>query len=95
MNDFKSNNKGEGKAGSEKQPDVQNMTAELAKAMRGKSEQEIWNAILAQAEQGKKDGTLTNADLDNFYNALAPFVDGFKKQRLKSVIARLKQIDPS
>lgn len=92
MKDFKSYSS-ENKEGAQK-TDTANMTAELAKAMRGKSEQEIWNAILTQAEQGKRDGTLTNADLDNFYNALSPFVDGFKKQRLKSVIARLKQINP-
>ncbi len=69
-----------------------NMATMLAKAFNGKSEGQIWQTILAQAEQGKRDGTLTNADLDNFYNAISPLVDGFKRQKLKSVIARLKSI---
>lgn len=69
-----------------------NMAAMLAKAFNGKSEGQILQTILAQAEQGKRDGTLTNADLDNFYNTLAPLLDGFKRQKLKSVIAKLKAI---
>ena len=69
-----------------------NMAAMLAKAFNGKSEGQILQTIIAQAEQGKRDGTLTNADLDNFYNTLAPLVDGFKRQKLKSIIARLKSI---
>ena len=69
-----------------------NMAAMLAKAFEGKSEGQILQTIIAQAEQGKRDGTLTNADLDNFYNTLAPLLDGFKKQRLRIIIARLKQI---
>ncbi len=69
-----------------------NLAAAIAKAFNGRSEKDVWTAILAQAEQGKRDGTLTNADLDNFYNAVAPLVDGYKRQKLKGVIARLKQI---
>ena len=73
-----------------------NNTVELAKvlskAMAGKNEGQILQTILAEAERGKREGTLTNADLDNFYNALALFVDGFKKRKLKEVIMRLKGI---
>lgn len=69
-----------------------NMATMLAKAFNGKSEGQILQTILAQAEQGKRDGTLTNADLDNFYNALAPVLDGFKRKKLQNIIARLKSI---
>lgn len=69
-----------------------NLAAAMAKAFNGKSEGQIWQTILEQAEQGKRNGTLTNADLDNFYNALAPLVDGFKRQKLKSIITKLKSI---
>lgn len=69
-----------------------NMATMLAKAFNGKSEGQILQTILAQAEQGKRDGSLTNADLDNFYNALAPMLDGFKRQRLKAIIQKLKAI---
>ncbi len=73
-----------------------NSTVELAKvltkAMSGKSEGQILSTIIAEAERGKREGTLTNADLDNFYNALSPMLDGFKKRKLKEVITRLKSI---
>lgn len=69
-----------------------NMATMLAKAFNGKSEGQILQTILAQAEQGKRDGSLTNADLDNFYNALAPMLDGFKRQKLKAIIQKLKAI---
>lgn len=73
-----------------------NNTVELAKiltkAMSGKSESQILKTIISEAERGKRDGTLTNADLDNFYAALSPMLDGFKKKKLKEVIMRLKSI---
>ena len=69
-----------------------NISATLARAVSGKSEGQINSTIIAQAEQGKRDGTLTNADLDNFYNTLAPLLDGFKKKKLQQVIAKLKAI---
>ncbi len=69
-----------------------NMATMIAKAMSGKSEGQILQTILAQAEQGKRDGTLTNADLDNFYSAIYPMLDGFKRQKLKKIISQLKLI---
>lgn len=69
-----------------------NLAATLARAFAGKSEGQILSTIIAQAEQGKRDGTLTNADLDNFYNTLAPLLDGFRKKKLQQVIAKLKAI---
>ena len=79
----------------EKAADV-NSTVELAKtlskAMNGKSQGQLLQTIIAEAERGKREGTLTNADLDNFYNALSPMLDGFKRKKLKEVITRLKSI---
>lgn len=73
-----------------------NNTVELAKfvskAMNGKSEGQLLRTIIAEAERGKREGTLTNADLDNFYSALAPMLDGIKRKKLKEVIAKLKEI---
>ncbi len=97
MKDFKSYKPEEGKneQSNSQNANVEqtvNLAAAMAKAFNGKSEGQIWQTILEQAEQGKRNGTLTNADLDNFYNALAPLVDGFKRQKLKSIISKLKAI---
>lgn len=69
-----------------------NMATTLAKAFNGKSEGQILQTIIAQAEQGKRDGTLTNEDLDNFYRALSPLLDGFKKKKLGQIINKLKAL---
>lgn len=94
MKDFKSYNPEPPKK-PENNADV-NSTVELAKAiskaMNGKSEGQLLATIIAEAERGKREGTLTNADLDNFYSAVAPLVDGFKRKKLKEVITRLKNI---
>lgn len=107
MSDFKSYNQGrksesnstnentESKENREQQPNPQyaaNLAAQIAKAFYGKSQKDVWQTILAQAEQGKRDGTLTNEDLENFYRTVYPLVDGVKRQKLKSIIAKLKQV---
>ncbi|MGN0807158.1 MAG: hypothetical protein ACI4MN_01750 [Candidatus Coproplasma sp.] len=69
-----------------------NLTAEIVKAFYGKSQKDVWQTILAQAEEGKRAGTLTNDDLDNFYNTVYPLVDGVKRKKLKSIIEKLKEI---
>ena len=72
--------------------DTVNLAKAISKAMNGKSQGQLLSTIIAEAERGKRNGTLTNADLDNFYNALAPLVDGFKRKKLKEVITQLKNI---
>ncbi len=53
---------------------------------------DVAERTIAEAERGKREGSLTNADLDNFYNMVAPTVDGFKRKKLKEVISKLKEI---
>ncbi len=60
--------------------------------MNGKNETQLLHTIIAEAERGKREGRLTNADIDNFYNTVSPMLDGFKRKKLKEVITRLKNI---
>ncbi|MBE7088879.1 MAG: hypothetical protein E7370_05140 [Clostridiales bacterium] len=69
-----------------------NLAKAVAEAFSGKTETDVLRTILAQAEEGKRNGTLTNADLDNFYATVSPMLDGFKRQKLKQIIAKLKAI---
>lgn len=95
MGDFRSYSSGRGdgdKKGAGGEQQAINLAATLAKAFAGKSEGEILSTIIAEAEQGKRDGTLTNKDIDNFYNALAPLLDGFKRRKLQQIVAKLKAI---
>lgn len=97
MKDFKSfsdgrDGKGNSPDGGFENDKGVNMIKKVAAGMQGKSSGDIMKAVIEEAERGKRAGTLTNADLDNFYNLMAPTLDGFKRQKLKSIIARLKII---
>ncbi len=94
MNDFKSYKPPEDKDNGNKTElnNTVQFANYIAKAMNGKSQGQLWQQIISEAERGKREGRLTNADLDNFYNTVSPMVDGFKRKKLKEVIARLKQI---
>ena len=97
MKDFRNYTpENDGRNNTEVTPNDLNGTLEFAKtiskAMNGKNETQLLHTIIAEAERGKREGRLTNADLDNFYNTISPMVDGFKRKKLKEVIARLKSI---
>ena len=99
MNDFKSYSAGKNNAGGnaaanggEQLNNTVEMAKMITKAMNGKSAAQILQTIISEAERGKREGTLTNADLDSFYAAISPVLDGAKRRKLKEVIARLKDL---
>ncbi len=64
----------------------------VVEAYRGKGDAELLKAIYARAVEGKKNGTLTNEQIDAFYAQLAPFLDGIRKKRLKKLVEDLKKM---
>lgn len=69
-----------------------NEAESVLKAYQGKSEAEILKAIYARAVEGKRNGTLTNEQIDAFYAQFSPMVDGFKRRRLKQLVEQLKKM---
>lgn len=92
QSDGQANEKTEQSKGQPNARAAANLAQEVAKAFYGKSQKDVWQAIIAQAEKGKKDGTLTNADLDNFYSSAYPILNGAQRQKLKSIIKKLKEL---
>lgn len=99
MKDFKSysEGRGNGQDGEKDSAAFENdkgveMVKKVAASMKGRSEGDILRAVIAEAERGKREGTLTNADLDNFYNLMAPTLDGFRRHKLKGIIDKLKKL---
>lgn len=64
----------------------------LAQRFDGKSTNDLIRAIYAEAEKGKRAGTLTNADIDNFAAFLSPALDEKKRRYLKKIAEDLKKI---
>lgn len=71
---------------------VLNMVSSLASKFDGKSQNDLLMAIYNEAKKGKKNGTLSNADIDNFAQMLSPMLDDKKRKMLMKVVAELKKI---
>ncbi len=71
---------------------AEELTKKIASAYRGKNSADMWKDILSQAEKGKRAGTLTNEEIDNFYQSFAPMLDARQSKKLKEIVERLKSI---
>jgi hypothetical protein len=71
---------------------IVNMVSSLAARFDGKNQNELLMAIYNEAKKGKRNGTLSNADIDNFATMLAPMLDAKKKKMLSKVVTELKKI---
>lgn len=93
MKDFNSYSKEDQKKAEEELPeDVADMAKKMAAAFDGKGEGDLLRAIYKETEKGRKNGSLSDADLDNFYAALSPMLDGAKRKKLAFVISKLKKM---
>ena len=91
MQDFNSfvNNQPKDEAQKE---EMQQMAKQLADAFEGKGESDVLKAIYKEAERGRKAGTLSDADLENFVKTVEPMLTSSQKKKLQFVINKLKNI---
>ena len=78
-------------------PELDNVSAEeltkrLAGAYNGKSSGNMFAQILKEAEKSKRAGTLSNEELDAFYQQFSPMVSPVQRKMLQRVIHKLKEI---
>lgn len=69
-----------------------NLVSGLAGRFDGKSQADLIKAIYEEAKKGKQNGTLSNADIDNFVNMLSPMLDDKKQKMLIKIANELKKI---
>ncbi len=72
--------------------DVARMAKQIVQAYDGKPSGEMLRSILAQAEASKRAGTLSNQEIDAFYEQFAPMLDARQQKMLQSVVEKLKRI---
>lgn len=65
---------------------------QIMDAYAGKSEDTILRAIYARAVEGKRNGTLTNEQIDEFYARFSQMLDSGRKKKLKKVVEQLKRM---
>ncbi len=67
---------------------------EALKALVGKyegaSEGEIMRAILSEAKRSRKNGTLSDEQIDEFVSTISPMLSGDQRKKLASVAEKIK-----
>ena len=77
---------------SEEGATAEELTKKIAAAYNGKSNMEMLKNILLEAEKSKRAGTLSNEEIETFYQSFAPMLDGFQRRKLREIVDRLKSI---
>lgn len=72
--------------------DLFKMVTELSQKFDGKSQNELLKAIYVEAEKNKRNGTLSNDQIDTFVALLSPALDEKKRKLLKKIASQLKKI---
>jgi hypothetical protein len=62
----------------------------FAKKYEGASEDEIISQILLEAQKGRRNGTLSDADIDRFKNMLYPMLNARQREKLEKVVKKIK-----
>ena len=68
------------------------LTRKIAQAYNGKSNMAMLQSILNEAERSTRAGTLSNEEIERFYQSFAPMLDEKQKRTLRAVVDRLKTI---
>ena len=71
---------------------AEELTRKIAAAYNGKSNMAMLQSILKEAEKSKRAGTLSNEEIETFYQSFAPMLDNVQRRRLRAVVDRLKSI---
>ena len=78
-------------------PELDNVSAEeltkrLAGAYNGKSSGNMFAQILKEAEKSKRAGTLSNEEIETFYQNFSPMLNSMQRKKLRSIVEDLKNI---
>ena len=71
---------------------AEELTKKIAKAYNGRSNGDMLKSILMEAEKSKRAGTLSNEEIENFYQSFSPMLDNGQRKKLRAVVDRLKEI---
>ncbi len=71
---------------------AETLTKKIAAAYNGKSNADMLRSILAEAEKSRRAGTLSDEEIDRFYQTFSPMLDTVQKKRLRAVVEKLKNI---
>ncbi len=71
---------------------AERLTKQIAAAYRGQSNKNVLADIISSAEKGKRDGTLTNEEIDAFYRQFSPMLNFVQRKKLAQIVEQIKRI---
>lgn len=71
---------------------AEELAKKIASAYNGKSSADMLRNILTEAEKSKRAGTLSNAEIENFYQTFSPMLDSAQRKKLRAIVDKLKEI---
>lgn len=88
---------GQDKGAENTQNDENTATAEelaqrIAAAYNGRSNADMLRNILLEAEKSKRAGTLSNEEIESFYQTFSPMLDATQRRKLRMIVDKLKSI---
>lgn len=64
----------------------------FVKSKSGKSKNELMEELYERAKQGKQNGTLTDAQIDDFVKKVSPMLSSEQKKKLIELVGKLKDV---
>ena len=71
---------------------AEELTRRIANAYNGKSNMAMMKNILQEAENSKRAGTLSNEEIETFYQSFAPMLNPSQRKQLRAIVEKLKEI---
>ena len=71
---------------------AEELAKKIASAYDGKSSADMLRNILAEAEKSKRAGTLSNEEIEKFYQTFSPMLDNGQRKKLRAIVEKLKEI---
>ena len=87
MRDFNNYQKNTDKS----QSDAMNAIKNFAGKYEGASENELLSEIMKEAEKGRRNGTLTDSDIDRFKSMLEPMLNSSQRAKLNKIVDKIKK----
>ena len=71
---------------------IEDLIKQVAGDYNGKTNAQMLAGILKEAEQAKRQGRLSNAQIDEFYLQFSPMLNDFQRKKLQEIVKKLKNI---
>ncbi len=92
QNESSSQNAAQAQPNEKTEANAEDLAKQIARAYNGKSNDAMLKNILLQAEKSKRAGTLSNEEIERFYQSFSPMLDAAQRRRLRTIVDKLKNI---